>query len=229
MKKSIHYSDIITRQYTQTIELDVPEGWKPPNYASEETPLTAPKGKVNFLDATGNWQLIDDPNYVTVYSTTTGKEILVPKTEVPADVTPEKKPSTKHIYFEGKWLLDSEIREILYQRKYDEINTKVSEKVVGGYESNVTGQTLVYDSAMHDQQNIKTMADLGIDRKLRVKKDGVKTSVPHANEQLKKLVEDFAQYVIEKIDQGIIKKDTLTISYLTMPLEDLKNFDTDIL
>lgn len=225
--KKLYYANKFNGFFQQEIELEVPDNFSIPDYATEEPVPVLPEGKKAKL-VNKAWVEVDDPDFTTVYSVTTGKEVLVKIDSIPENTTKEKKPSTKHIFFEGKWLLDSEIREILYQRKYSEINSNVREKVVNGYESNVTGQTLIYDSDMHDQQNIKTMADLGIDRKLRVKKDGVKTSVFHTNEQMKKLVEDFAQYVIEKTDQGALKKDTLTTSYLTIPLEELKNFDTSI-
>lgn len=116
--------------------------------------------------------------------------------------------------------------EDLRSEKIQQINAQASEQIIGGFESSALGSPHIYDSELEDQFNIKSIADLEIDSPIRCKNKAtnLKTFLPHKEDQIKNLVNEFHIFkmnILKNADQLKIDLSKLTDS------ESVQNFKTN--
>ena len=196
----------------------------------------------------GDWIVTKNPSYSKSFSISDGAVKYFAK-EIPEGYTDKERPSTKHVFFEGEWILaadkkaieftrqylgtkdktiktDAEIREILFKEKYDLISRSVENRITGGFDSDVTGVVFRYDSSLTDQFEIDQLERAGIDAKIKaLGSDGIKKRYLHSKEQIKSLKSEFFMYVFEVKIAGDKRKESLSSGYLTMDLDELKGYD----
>ena len=123
----IHYSDKITGFYTQSVDIETPEGWKPPSYATTIAPPKLEFGKcARLID--GEWVIVDDPSYTTVWDKTTKKSIPCKIEEINHEThTSIEPPTSSHVWFEYGWKTQVEIDEIEKEKNNSKILAQLQE------------------------------------------------------------------------------------------------------
>lgn len=184
----IHYSDKITGFYTQSVDIETPEGWKPPSYATFTKPNDSVSGKLNQLQSNGSWLLVDDPEYYTVYSIADQSEKLVTG-KTPEGYTKVKPDSKNHKFHKGKWMLQNEILGMERKQKIAEINSEARKLIESGF----SYDGYEFDTTFEDQFNIQSLHSEGGDQEVRcIGSDGIKKHRLFTNEFIGLLISAFA-------------------------------------
>lgn len=183
-----HFYDRETFEYTRSEE--VKEGRIPVTGNQEALPAFDPDSqKVFWNQFTGQWQVLSLKEW-TEYLIGIGVRTRSEKEKVDADgrIVPKTR---EELIAEG--IIS---KESVLSSKLSEISEKAKSKIEAGFESNAKGQWYIYDSALEDQFNIKTLIDLGQDVILRCtkKSSGIKDFYPHTNAQLAQVAAEFTNF-----------------------------------
>lgn len=201
------------------------------NPSNEYTDIPKPEG--DFIYYKNNW-IDSNLYYKKFYSIIDGTEKLFAPNEKIPELYTEQEPKTEtQIFWENDWIepetkeqiettrkylgtkdksikSEAEIRDIIYQSKYDTISNNVKIKIENGFEINF-------------------IADLGIDADIKGKgTDGIKRRYPDTAQQIQDLKDQFFQHAFQTKLLGDSKKLFLQENYQTMTLDDLQNYNTEI-
>jgi len=177
--------------------------WLIPGGCVEIAPPSIPAGKAALWTG-DHWELIDNLEGLTAYSTQTGEPRQLGRLEpLPSGFT-LLAPKPGQSWKSGGWVDD--VPAILahrYAEQTEAINRACSEMIVSGFSSSALGAPFRYSSELDDQLNLTGAVLRGQPMPYACRDvDGVKEFRLHSAEQLRAVGDDFTHYKLQLLQQA---------------------------